>query len=156
VTVAAVKSDPGSRTLTIEAEFEAAVERVWRLWSEPQRLARWWGPPNHELTVTAHDLRPGGEVAYFSTSPAGETCHGSWRVVAVEPPQRLGFVLMGPTIPEVEVEVAIEARGAGARMTTTMSFASGTAMEELLAIGFDRGITTAVGQADRALSAAPA
>jgi len=76
-------------------------------------------------------------------------------VVAVEPPRRLSFVLQGPTIPDVDVEVAIEARGEGARMTTTMSFASGAAMEELLAIGFDRGITTAVGQADAALPADP-
>jgi hypothetical protein len=76
-------------------------------------------------------------------------------VVAVEPPRRLGFVLRGPTIPDVEVEVEIEARGEGTRMTTAMSFPSGTAMEELLAIGFDRGMTTAVGQADRALAAVP-
>ena len=151
MTVTAVRTDPGARTLLIEAEFEAAVERVWRLWSEPQRLARWWGPPEHAFTVTAHDLRPGGEVAFFVTSPAGATIHGSWRVVAVEPPRHLGFVLRGPTIPDVEVEVEIAAQGDGTRMTTSMSFPTGAAMEELLAIGFDRGMTTAVGQADRAL-----
>jgi len=151
VTVTAVRTDPEGRTLTIEAEFEAGVERVWRLWSEPERLARWWGPPAHSLTVTAHDLRPGGEVSFFATSPAGATTHGSWRVVAVEPPRRLGFVLRGATIPDVEVTVAIEPCGAGARMTTTMSVASGAALEELLAIGFDRGMTTAVAQADAAI-----
>ncbi len=156
MTVTSVRTDPGARSLTIEAEFEAAVERVWRLWSEPERLARWWGPPDHAFTVTAHDLRPGGEVAYFSTSPAGESCHGSWRVVAVEPPFRLAFVLQGPTIPDVEVEVKIDVRGLGARMTTTMCFASGTAMEELLAIGFDRGITTAISQAEAVLPTDPA
>ena len=151
MTVTGVTADPRTRTLTIEAEFDAGVERVWRLWSEPDRLARWWGPPEHAFTVTAHDLRPGGTVAFFATSPAGATIHGSWRPLAVEPPCRLSFVLEGPTIPDVEVEVEIEARGEGARMTTTMSFPSGTAMEELLAIGFDRGMEIAVGQADAAL-----
>ena len=156
MTVTAVRTDPGAGTLEIVAEFEAGVERVWRLWSEPERLARWWGPPEQAFTVTAHDLRPGGEVAFFVTSPAGATTHGSWRVLTVEPPSRLGFVLQGPTIPDVAVAVEIEARGEVARMTTTMTAASGAAMEELLAIGFERGMTTAVGQADQALRDGPA
>ena len=31
--------------MTMVAEFDAAPERLWRLWENPRQLERWWGPP---------------------------------------------------------------------------------------------------------------
>ena len=44
-----------------------------------------------------------------------------------------------------------EREGGGTRMTTAFSVLSLEAMDELLAIGFDQGMATAIGQADAAL-----
>ena len=33
MTVKAIRKDPQSRTMTLEAEFDAAPERVWQLWA---------------------------------------------------------------------------------------------------------------------------
>ena len=41
MTATAVRKDPRSRTLTLEAEFDAAPERVWQLWADPRQLERW-------------------------------------------------------------------------------------------------------------------
>ena len=41
--VTGVEKDPESRTMTITAEFDAPVDRVWQLWADPRRLERWWG-----------------------------------------------------------------------------------------------------------------
>ena len=43
MTVIAVRKDPRSRTMTLEAEFDASPERVWQLWADPRQLERWWG-----------------------------------------------------------------------------------------------------------------
>ena len=51
MTVTAVRKDPESRTLTLEAEFDASAERVWELWADPRQLERWWGPPTYPATV---------------------------------------------------------------------------------------------------------
>jgi uncharacterized protein YndB with AHSA1/START domain len=142
--------------MTIAAEFDVPVERVWRLWADPRQLERWWGPPTHPATVVEYDLTPGGTVSFFVTGPEGERRSGWWRVVDVDAPRRLEFDLGDPDIPTVRLVVRIEARvGGGARMTIETSFPSDEAMEYLLSIGFDEGMSNAVRQIDDALRALP-
>src|SRR4029453_3884490 len=86
-----VRKDPSSRTMTLEAEFEAAPQGVWPLWAAPRQLERWWGPPTYPATVDAHDLRPGGRVEYHMTGPEGDQPRGFWEVDEVQPPHRLVF-----------------------------------------------------------------
>ena len=71
MSVTSVHKDLEARTITIVAEFDADVVRVWQLWADPAKLARWWGPPEYPATVTAHDLTPGGRVAFHVTGPDG-------------------------------------------------------------------------------------
>jgi uncharacterized protein YndB with AHSA1/START domain len=91
MTVTAIRKDPQSRTMTLEAEFDASPERVWQLWADPRQLERWWGPPTYPATVDAHDLRPGGQVEYHMTGPEGDQPRGFWDVDEVEAPHRLVF-----------------------------------------------------------------
>ena len=78
--------------MTVTAEFDAPVERVWQLWDDPRQLERWWGPPTYPATVVDHDLTPGGNVTYFMTGPGGRQ---AGRLVArcspSTPPHRLEF-----------------------------------------------------------------
>jgi uncharacterized protein YndB with AHSA1/START domain len=72
MTVIAVDKDPTTCTMRITAAFDAPVERVWQLWSDPRLLERWWGPPTYPATVDGYDLAPGGRVAYHMTGPEGD------------------------------------------------------------------------------------
>src|SRR5262245_411639 len=92
MSVTSVDKDFNSLTLTLVADFDARIERVWQLWADPRRLERWWGPPTYPATVEEHDLTPGGAVAYVMTGPGGERTRGWWRVMAVEPPTSLDFL----------------------------------------------------------------
>ena len=89
--VISVVKDAEARTLTITARFDAPIDRVWQVWSDPRQLERWWGPPMYPATVTEHDLAPGGTVAYAMTGPEGERHGGWWRVRAADPPHKLEF-----------------------------------------------------------------
>jgi uncharacterized protein YndB with AHSA1/START domain len=57
-------ADPVSRQeITITRILDAPRERVWRAWTEPEQLARWWGPPRGwtvPLETITMDVRPGG------------------------------------------------------------------------------------------------
>lgn len=59
-----------AREITITRVFDAPRELVWKAWTEPEQLARWWGkrgwttPPS---TVTM-DVRPGGAFRLNSIS----------------------------------------------------------------------------------------
>jgi uncharacterized protein YndB with AHSA1/START domain len=161
MTVIAVRKDFQRLTLTIEAEFDASVERVWQLWADPRQLERWWGPPTYPATFTKHDLAPGGRVEYYMTGRAGDQPHGYWDVLEVEPPRRLllrggcanddGAPNMDMPISTIRVEIAEVAQGR-TRMTIENVFPTTEAMEQTLAMGTDEGQRHAVGQIDAILA----
>ena len=84
-----VQHDLDTRTLTIIADFAAPVERVWQVYADPRQLEKVWGPPTYPATFVDHDLRPGGRVTYFMTSPEGDKHAGYWEVTAVDEPSEL-------------------------------------------------------------------
>ena len=158
MTVNAVRKDPQRLTLTVEAEFDASVERIWQLWADPRKLERWWGPPTYPATFTKHDLAPGSRVEYHMTGPAGDQPHGYWDVLEVELPRRILFHdccddADGTPRPINTIRVGIEevAQG-GTRMSIEVEFRSTEAMEQALAMGTDAGQSKAVGQIDAILA----
>jgi uncharacterized protein YndB with AHSA1/START domain len=161
MTVTAVRKDPEARSLTLEAEFDASPERVWQLWSDPRQLERWWGPPSYPATFTKHDLKPGARVEYHMTTPEGDQPRGYWDVQEVEPPHSLtvrdGFAnddgSPNTEMPTGEMRVKIEEVGPGrTRMSIVSIFPSTEAMEQLLAMGQEEGMTEAAGQIDAILA----
>ncbi len=161
MTVTAVLKDPTALTLTITAEFDASPERVWQLWADPRQLERWWGPPTYPATFTKHDLAPGSRVEYLMTGPNGDQPHGYWDILESDPPHRLvyrdGFASDDGTpndeLPRNEGRVTIEAIDGGrTRMSIQSLFPSREAMEQLVAMGMQEGMTEAVGQIDTILA----
>lgn len=162
--VTSVVKDADARTMTITAQFDAPIDRVWQVWNDPRQLERWWGPPTYPAIVSEHDLTPGGTVRYAMTGPEGERHGGRWRVRAVDPPHHLEFEdgvadadgNSSPDTPTVTIRVTLsELTGGGTEMVMTVACASDEAMEWMLATGTDAGMTAAVGQID-ALIGVPA
>ena len=58
------------RALVITRIFAAPRELVWKAWTEPERLMRWWGPKNFTAPFCRIDLRVGG--AYLSCMRSAE------------------------------------------------------------------------------------
>jgi uncharacterized protein YndB with AHSA1/START domain/pimeloyl-ACP methyl ester carboxylesterase len=161
MTVTAVRKDPQTLTMTIDAEFDASPERVWQLWADPRQLERWWGPPTYPATFTRHDLAPGARVEYHMTGPEGDQPHGYWDIVEVNPPRSLvfqdGFAnedgSPNADLPRTTARVTIEEIGSGrTRMSIESLFPSTEAMEQVLAMGVEEGLKQAIGQIDAILA----
>ncbi|MDQ3881182.1 MAG: SRPBCC domain-containing protein [Chloroflexota bacterium] len=161
MTVTAFHKDTEALTMTITAEFDASVERVWQLWADPRQLERWWGPPTYPATVDAHDLRPGGRVDYHMTGPRGDQPRGYWDRIEAEAPHALSFRdwfanddgSPNLDLPITDSRVSIQEIGDGrTRMTIETTFPSAEAMEELVAMGMEEGLQQAVGQIDAILA----
>ena len=160
MTVTAVRKDPEQLTMTLDAEFAASAERVWQLWSDPRQLERWWGPPTYPATVTRHDLTPGSRVEYHMTGPQGDQPRGIWEIVEVDPPRSLVFRdsfanddgSPNTELPTNEVRVTIVDAGERTRMSIASIFPNKAAMEQVLAMGMEDGLTQAVGQIDAILA----
>ena len=149
-----VHKDPQALTMTVTTELDATVERAWQLWADPRQLERWWGPPTYPATFVDHSLTPGGRVSYFMTGPEGDTAHGWWQILAVEAPSRLelqdGFADASGApkddMPSMTMVVTLTESGGGTRMAIETRFPSLEAMDRLVSMGMEEGMTAAVGQ----------
>ena len=160
MTVTNVLRDPSNCSMTVTAEFDAPVDRVWQLWADPRQLERWWGPPTYPATCFEHNPTPGGMVKYLMTSPEGEKSHGLWRVLEVEAPRLLVVedafaddtteIMEGMPLTMMRVELAARPEG-GTRVSIHSTFPSVEAMEQLLEMGMDDGMRAAMGQMDAVL-----
>jgi uncharacterized protein YndB with AHSA1/START domain len=161
MSVTEVQKDAERLTMTMTAEYDVTAERAWELWADPRQLERWWGPPTYPATFVDHDLRPGATVTYYMTGPTGDQPRGFWNVLEVEAPRRLvvhdGFAddTWEPldAMPSNRMELEITDRqGGGVTMTVTSTFPSLEAMEKLVAMGMEEGMTLAMGQIDAILA----
>jgi uncharacterized protein YndB with AHSA1/START domain len=81
-----------AREISITRIYQAPREEVWKAWTEPERLATWWGKRgwNAVLSSITLDVRPGGtfRVTTISDEDGGEmTTAGVYREVVA--PERL-------------------------------------------------------------------
>ena len=160
MSITSVVKDLDRLTLTLVADFDAPIERVWQLWADPRQLERWWGPPSHPATVEDHDLTPGGAVTYFMTGPEGQRYRGWWRVASVNPPKFLeftdGFADQDGTpiadMPTTTVQMQLTEQDGGTRMQLRSAFDSRDQMEQLMRMGMTEGLQQAVGQMDALLA----
>lgn len=63
----------GDREILTVREFDAPRERVFEAFTDPARLARWWGPKGFTNTFQEFDLRPGGRGASSCTAQTEAT-----------------------------------------------------------------------------------
>jgi uncharacterized protein YndB with AHSA1/START domain len=156
MSVTRIDTDPENLALTLIADFDAPVERVWELWADPRKLERWWGPPAYPATVKSHELTPGGQVTYLMTGPEGDTHHGWWDVTTVDPPNSLAFTdgfadESGERVadmPTMDVVVRLSEHDGGTRMELRSTFSSREEMDRMLDMGMAEGLREAVGQMD--------
>jgi uncharacterized protein YndB with AHSA1/START domain len=161
VTVTGVSKDRDQLTMSMTTEFNVSVERAWELWNDPRQLERWWGPPMFPATVVDHDLTTGGLVTYYMTGPQGEQPWGKWDVQLVDAPRRLevkhsftddqGNVIDGMPTMDYHVQI-VERPTGGVVMTILTKFPSIEALDQLLAMQMEEGLTQALGQMDTILT----
>jgi uncharacterized protein YndB with AHSA1/START domain len=84
-------TESAKRVLVIECVFEAPRSLVFKVWTDPEHLVRWYGPRGFSLPACKLDLRPGGAWRSCMLSPEGREywVRGTFREI-VEP-ERLVF-----------------------------------------------------------------
>ena len=72
-------------TILITRVFNAPRELVWRAWTEPQHVEKWFGPKGFSTTVEKQELRVGGRSRFVMHGPDGKhyPCEGTYLEVAL-------------------------------------------------------------------------
>lgn len=79
------------RELVITRIFDAPRRLVFKMWTEPEHLVRWWGPSGFTGLSGRMDVRPGGAWSRSMRTPDGTVLrkHGVYREIVA--PERLVF-----------------------------------------------------------------
>ena len=105
---------PTDEQILITREFDAPRHLVYRAWTTPELVRRWWSGKRGEVTVAEIDLRAGGRWRYVMAAEGGGEVafHGEYREIV--PNERI-----------VYTEVLDGAPGAHALTTVTFAEAAG-------------------------------
>lgn len=108
--------------IAITRVIRASPERVFDAWTDPSKIARWFGPDGYTTTTHEFDLRPGGLWLHTMRGPDGTDYQNRIEFVEVERPRRL--VYDHHSTPRFRTTVAFEPEGDGqTRMSFRMVFA---------------------------------
>ena len=79
--------------LVFERTFDAPREQVWKAFTDPDLIPRWWGP-HGTTTVAQMDVRPGGGWRYISRAPDREDVAFYGEYLEIEPPDRFKWTFL--------------------------------------------------------------
>lgn len=104
---------PGTEiTLNLRRIFKAPREKVFRAWTDPEELKKWWGPEGYATASAEVDLRVGGKYRLgMRKLPDGEIFYLSGIYREVRPPERLVYTWRWEAEPDYgETLVTVEFR----------------------------------------------
>ena len=142
--------------LVIERVVPVSPDRVWRAWTEPEQLKRWFCPRPWQTTVCEIDLRPGGTFYTVLQGPDGETSPNTGCYLEVVPNQRLvwtvalgaGFRPLPQTheVPAFTAIITMEAVEGGTKYTAIAMHRAPEEAAQHQAMGFSEGWGLALDQ----------
>ena len=81
--------------IEVSRVFNAPVELVWKVWTDPELVKRWWGPKHFTSPVAIIDFREGGKSLVSMKAPeemGGEEFYSIWQYVKIIPMQSIEFI----------------------------------------------------------------
>lgn len=113
------------RTILLTRVVKASPERVWRCWTDPALLPRWFGPEGFTCQTHDIDLREGGHWLFDMIGPQGEVYPNLHRFLLHRPFTRIEFNMYDPGVDAIHAEVVVTLTPVegGTRVTQEMTFA---------------------------------
>lgn len=130
--------------VVMERTFDARREAVFRAFTDPQAIPKWWGPRNHTTTVDKMDLRVGGSWRFVSRDAAGNeyAFHGVNK--ELDPPKRFSSTFNFEGLPgnhELVQTATFEDLGGKTKVTSTATYATIEDLDGMVASGMESGAT---------------
>jgi uncharacterized protein YndB with AHSA1/START domain len=116
----AVVTLPADTQILITREFGAPRRLVYKAWTTPELIKRWWSGDRGEVTIAEVDLRPGGTWRYVMTANGGfeVAFHGEYREIV--PGERIVSTEIYEGMPDAEAVVTATFTESGGRTTLTL------------------------------------
>ncbi len=121
-----------SNEIRISRIYDAPVQAVWDAWTDPEQVAKWWGPRGFTLTTHSKDLREGGSWKYTMHGPDGVDYPNRTHYFEVETCSKLVYDHGGSedSPPLFRVTVFFSEKKGKTKMDMTMTFATPEVADE--------------------------
>lgn len=140
----------GKGELTITRVFEAPRELVWKAWTEPKLIAKWWGPRGVTIPRCELDARPGGSmyIVMLAGKELGNFAGQEWPMKGtfeeLAPPERLVWLSSAlddkkGIMLETRSTMTLEELGSKTKMTLHITITKMTKGGEFAAQGMGAG-----------------
>jgi uncharacterized protein YndB with AHSA1/START domain len=85
------KESIGKERFVIQRSFDAPLEVMFEMWTNPEHFSRWLPPTGFEMQFLRSDIRPGGSTFYYMTNNADVKMYGRTMYRAIEKPSRIVY-----------------------------------------------------------------
>ena len=111
---------PADEQILITREFDAPRHLVYRAWTTPELVKRWWSANRGEVTTSEIDLRAGGAWRYAMVADGGfeVAFHGEYREIV--PNERIVSTEVYEGMPEAEAVDTLTFTEVDGRTTLTI------------------------------------
>jgi uncharacterized protein YndB with AHSA1/START domain len=151
---AASITTPSDREILTERTFDAPRERVWRAFTDPELIPRWWGLRSTSTIVAELELRPGGKWRFVQRNEDGSETgfRGVYREVSA--PERLVYTFEWEGMPgHVLIDTAtFEDLGERTRVLVHSLFHTSEERDGMLSSGMERGLDQSYAMLDELLA----
>jgi len=132
--------------LVLTRVFDAPRELVFKAWTDPKRVAQWWGPQGFTNPVCELDARPGGAIRIHMRGPDGTVYPMTGVYQEVVEPERLVFTSAaldekGHPLFEVLTTVTFAEQGAKTKQILRARVIKSTAQAAPYLAGMEAGWT---------------
>lgn len=84
-----------AKQIEVTRIFNAPIEMVWSVWTDPELVKRWWGPKHFISPVAKIDFRVGGKSLVSMQAPkemGGQQFYSIWEYVEINPLRTIEFI----------------------------------------------------------------
>lgn len=127
----------------LERFFDAPRDLVWRLWTDPAKVAEWWGPRAYETIVEAYDVREGAAWKLVHVDPQDPSVRHEFygEIREVDPPRSMTWTFTWGGMPDaVSIErVEFFEQDGGTLLRATADYGSPDAVAAVVGSGMEQG-----------------
>jgi uncharacterized protein YndB with AHSA1/START domain len=143
---------PTDEQILVTREFDAPRHLVFRAWTTPELVRRWWHADRGEVTIAEIDLRVGGRWRYVAVAHDGTEVGFHGEYLEIDPDERIVSTEIYEGLPEgvseedaatVNTATFVEANGR-TLLTILVQAKSKVARDAIIESGMEDGLQDAL------------
>jgi uncharacterized protein YndB with AHSA1/START domain len=154
------EKDLAAKKIHVVREFNAPIEKVWKAWTDPDLLEKWWGPKPWVAVTKSMDFTVGGVWLYSMVGPEGQKHWSYVQFTAIENGSRFAADTtfcdengtVAPGAPIGHWDNKFVAVGDKTKVVVDISFDDESAIKMMVEMGFEGGFTMGLNQLEELLA----